>query len=87
MKEPLWREVLCWGAVICFFLLPLIAFVIVVYGVTVGSAGFLSAQELAFFKEFTPFEATLATLVFGLAGLNTWDKRNGVKKEEKEKEQ
>jgi hypothetical protein len=82
MKEPLWRQVLCWGAVICFFLLPLTAFLIVVYGITVGSVGFLSEEEFKFFKEFTPFEATLATLVFGLAGLNTWDKKiNGVKKE------
>jgi hypothetical protein len=87
LKEPLWREVLCWGAVICFFLFPLTAFSIVVYSTTIGSVGFLDPKELAFFREFVPFEATLATLVFGLAGLNTWDKRNGVIKKEKEKEQ
>jgi hypothetical protein len=84
MKEPRWRTVLCWGAVMCFFSLPLTAFIIVVYGTTIGSVGFLDPKELVFFREFVPFEATLATLVFGLAGLNTWDKRNGIKKEEKE---
>jgi hypothetical protein len=63
-------------------MLPLTVFSIAVYSTTIGSVGFLSTEEAKLFQEFTPFEATLATLVFGLAGLNTWDKKiNGVKKE------
>jgi hypothetical protein len=75
MNDPLWRKILCWGAVISFFLLPLVAFVVVVSSVLVGAG--LSDQEVQNFKAFSGYQATLGALVFGLAGLNTWQQRNG----------
>ena len=75
MIEPLWRKILCWGAVVCFFLLPLIAFVVVLSSVVAG--GGLTDHEVANFKAFSGYQTTLGALVFGLAGLNTWDKMNG----------
>jgi hypothetical protein len=77
VKEPLWRGVLCWGAVLSFFALPITAFVVVIASVISG--GGLSTQEVDNIKAFSGYQATLGALVFGLAGLNTWDRRNGAK--------
>lgn len=78
MNEPLWRKVLCWGAVACFFVMPGTAFALVVYDAfTAGT--FLRAEDIGNLKAFSTYQATLTALLFGLAGLNTWDRRNGSK--------
>jgi hypothetical protein len=79
MKEPLWRSFLCWGVVISFFLLPTTAFVVVIFGVCREPTGMLTAEEINSLRAFTGYESTLAALLFGLAGLNTWDRHNGQK--------
>jgi hypothetical protein len=73
MSEPLWRKILCWGAMTSFFLLPFVAFIVVVYSVTLGAG--LTDTEVQNFKAFSSYQTTLAALVFGLAGLNSWDKK------------
>lgn len=78
MGEPLWRKILCWGAVICFFLLPLTAFGLVIYDAFV-SRQFLRPEDISNLKAFGTYQATLTALLFGLAGLNTWDRHNGGK--------
>lgn len=56
--EPLWKIVLNWGTVIVFFTLPIL-FV----------TGCLHPERLEYLREYMR-EITL--LVFGLAGLRTW---------------
>ena len=75
-QEPLWKTVLYWGTVITFFTLPMLVFVIhlVLIGwpeALHGNAG----AHLGEFKYVFEFHRTLAALVFGLAGLNSWDRR------------
>jgi hypothetical protein len=72
--DPTWRTALCWGAVITFFVLPLVVFVTLFLSFTVPSWTLIK-EELEAFKWVGTYENTLAALVFGLAGLNTWDKR------------
>jgi len=75
-EEPKWRRTLCWGAVISFFAMPSLLFLLVFYN-AVRREGFLTAEEMEDFRALGSYQATLAALVFGLAGLNTLDKRNG----------
>lgn len=74
MQEPLWRQVLCWGAVVSFFVMPSLLFILVFYN-AIRREGFLTPEEIHDFQALSPYQATLAALVVGLAGLNTWDKR------------
>jgi hypothetical protein len=74
-SEPLWRTTLCWIAVFTFFALPLVLFIYQVFRIV--------PDPLHEFGWVGNVYKADAALVFGLAGLNSWDKRNGVKKEEK----
>src|ERR1700757_2993350 len=78
MHEPLWRKILCWGAVVCFFLFPGMAFALVIHDALTHGI-ILSATDISNLKSFGTYQATLTALLFGLAGLNTWDRRNGGK--------
>ncbi|HET9374326.1 MAG TPA: hypothetical protein VFO40_05105 [Chthoniobacterales bacterium] len=81
MEEPLWRDVLCWGAVITFFSMPLAAFVLHVVSL---ESHMEFAKHLSDFKWLGNVYTAVSALVFGLAGLNSWDKRNGSKYKEPE---
>jgi hypothetical protein len=73
--EPLWRRVLCWGAIGLFFSLPIVVFIIQI--AAIQSPWLRLEEHLDEFRYLGVFESTLAALVFGLAGLNSWDKKNG----------
>jgi hypothetical protein len=75
MVESLWRRVLVWGAIGLFFGLPILAFILQI--IAIQSPWFRLEEYLADFRYLGVFESTLAALVFGLAGLNSWDKKNG----------
>jgi hypothetical protein len=76
MKEPLWRTVLCWGSVITFLSAPLICFILMAISDEVSWLHF--SQHINEYKFMVPFFQSITALVFGLAGLNSWDKiRNG----------
>jgi len=77
---PPWRKFLCWAAVLTFFLFPMTFFVLEMLSFLTPLHN-LSEQELANFKWMREYMMMLAGLVFGLAGLNSWDKRNGGKHE------
>jgi hypothetical protein len=79
MKEPLWREVLCWGAVITFLTMPLLVFILHIISDEIPSFNF--SQHISEYKFFVPFFQSITALVFALAGLNSFDRtRNGDKK-------
>ena len=84
MKEEGWKTFLNWGAVIMFFGMPLLVLVIQLLALTFPD--WLS-QELpqTEFKYLYEFQRALAILVFGLAGLRTWEHvaANGKNKNEK----
>jgi hypothetical protein len=72
MKEEPWKTFLNWGAVCMFFGMPLIIMVIQIFALMFPK--WLS-QELpqTEFKYLYEFQRALAILVFGLAGLRTWE--------------
>jgi hypothetical protein len=76
MDEPTWRRVLCWGAVVTFFAMPLIALTFHVIAIQLGWKADERVTEL---KGLLPVYYTVSSLVFGLAGLNTFDRFNGKK--------
>lgn len=79
-EEPLWRKVLCWGSVVTFFTLPLITFALHVVALETSMR---FAEHISDFKFLGTVYASVTALVFGLAGLNSWDKRiNGKKDKE-----
>jgi hypothetical protein len=57
--EPLWKMVLNWGTVLVFFALPIAAF-----------TGLLHPERLEYLREYM---RNITLLVFGLAGLKTWE--------------
>jgi hypothetical protein len=69
-NEPLWKTVLCWGAVITFLSLPLIVFVLNV--VSIELSWLHTNEHISEFKFVGQFFQSLTLLVFGLAGLNTF---------------
>lgn len=73
MKEPLWKTVLNWGAVLTFFLLPLTVFI---SQFTIFTDMAAQKDDLDYLKTFM---TNITLLVFGLAGLRTWEtiKANG----------
>ena len=75
MKEPLWRQFLCWGAVGLFVLFPLLVFFLRLVSEQLPGFDF----DVEKYRYMIPYFQTLTGLVFGLAGLNSWDKRNGQK--------
>jgi hypothetical protein len=72
MKEPLWRRVLCWGAVVTFLTLPLFVFVLVFISTEFTWAHF--DEHISHYKFLAPFYQSVTALIFGLAGLNTFDR-------------
>jgi hypothetical protein len=77
MIDPLWRKVLTWGAVGIFLTLPLFLF-----GFHLWSLGEGERLKVEEFRYIGIFYTTITTLVFALAGLNSWDKRNGKDRHE-----
>jgi hypothetical protein len=78
MNEPLWRKALCWGAVGSFFGLPILVWIVQI--AAIQSPWLRLEEHTDEFKYLEGYHAILAALVFGLAGLNSWDKRNGKAK-------
>jgi len=86
MKEPGWKVLLNWGAVISFLTVPLTVLTIQVYlnthpGVWHWVEQLSPEQRIQRFQYIYDFMRNLTILVFGLAGLRTWqhisDTKNG----------
>jgi hypothetical protein len=77
MNEPLWKTALNWGVISMFLTLPMVVFAIHLYALT--HAGWIYREKMPDeFKYVLEFERNLAILVFGLAGLRTWEQlKNG----------
>ena len=79
MEEPRWRTVLCWGAVLTFFTVPLVGITLLVLADSVPNIG----NHLKEYKFIGPFFQSVTALVFGLSGLRSLDKyvetKNGKK--------
>jgi hypothetical protein len=73
MKDPIWKTVLNWGAVVAFFSLPVIIFVTQVW---IYPSLEDEKMHLDYLRNFMN---NITILVFGLAGLRTWEsiKANG----------
>lgn len=70
MREPRWRTVLCWGAVLTFFTVPMAGL-----GILMMADYWPNIRNhLAEYKFIGPFFQSVTALVFGLAGLNTTEK-------------
>lgn len=82
MKDPLWRTCLNWGAVITFFTAPLLIFLLQVTSEESWNKWLNFAEHIGEFKWLAQFYASVTALVFGLAGLNSWDKRIANGKQE-----
>ncbi len=86
MKEPYWKLALNWGAVITFLTLPLLIMVIQLY--VLSHPAWIPNPEkyVEHFHHLSEFQRNLTVLVFGLAGLRTWEriKENGQKNKEPE---
>jgi hypothetical protein len=74
-NEPLWRKVLTWGAVMVFLALPIL--VLTIHLTSFSVPNFEMKEHMTEFKYLGVYYTTITTLVFALAGLNSWDKRNG----------
>ncbi len=82
MKDPLWKTVLNWGTVVTFLTLPLIVFIMQLY--MRAHTGTFDTTHPEHFKYLLDFQRNITVLVFGLAGLKTWEniKENGRKEPE-----
>ncbi len=69
--EPLWRVFLNWGTVIAFFAIPLTLFCVQFYART--HPGWFNEEHPEHFKYIADYQRNLTILVFGLAGLKTWE--------------
>ena len=67
MKDTRWRLILCWGSVITFLVLPLSL-------VVLGFVNPAFAEEVKSYKFLGKFFESITALVFGLAGLRSFDK-------------
>jgi len=66
--DPLWKVILNWGSVLTFFALPILFL-----------AGALHPERLEYLREYM---RNITILVFGLAGLKTWEQiKKGNEKE------
>jgi hypothetical protein len=72
MTEEPWKRFLNWTAVIMFFAMPLLIMFIQLLALAFPS---VLSKELpqSEFKYLYEFQRALAILVFGLAGLRTWE--------------
>ena len=72
MKDEPWKTFLNWGAVVMFFGMPLLVMILQVAALMFPT--WLSKElPQAEFKYLYEFQRALAILVFGLAGLRTWE--------------
>jgi ABC-type glycerol-3-phosphate transport system permease component len=84
LKTELWRQVLCWGTVITFLTAPFLIFILHIISDEFPESFHFSAhlQEYRFLDKFYQI---ISALVFGLAGLNTFDRhlerKSGAKDE------
>ena len=78
MKDPLWRIVLNWGAVVTFFSAPLFVFVLQILDYKME---WIRVDIIDHFRWMGGFYASVTALVFGLAGLNSFDRRTNGKTE------
>jgi hypothetical protein len=85
MREEGWKTFLNWAAVIMFFGMPLLVMVIQLLALSFPT---VLSKELpqAEFKYLYEFQRALAILVFGLAGLRTWEHVSNNGKEKKKNE-
>jgi hypothetical protein len=78
MQEPLWKTVLCWGAVFAFFTVPITALGIIIFFPVIR-------EHLENYKFVGAFFQSVTALVFGLSGLRSLDRyvetKNGNRKE------
>jgi hypothetical protein len=79
MKEPRWKTVLNWGTVITFLSLPMVMLSVQLWHWTHPNFFHLldpNNPRIEYLKE---FQRNITILVFGLAGLRTWEsiKANG----------
>jgi hypothetical protein len=85
LKEPLWKTVLNWGAVITFLTLPLFVFAMQLY--MRAHTGTFDSTKPEHFKYLFDFQRNITVLVFGLAGLRTWENiTNGKRKSPNEQQ-
>jgi len=76
--EPYWKLFLNWGVVITFLLLPLVIMTIQLYLLSHPDVIRNPETYRDHFKYLLEFQRNLAILVFGLAGLRTWEQiKNG----------
>jgi hypothetical protein len=86
VKEPLWRIVLNWGTIVTFLTLPLVVFIAQLYART--HPGWLDTSNPEHFKYLLDFQRNLTILVFGLAGLKTYEQvKNGKQHGEEQPKQ
>jgi hypothetical protein len=77
-KEPTWKLFLNWGVVVTFLSLPLVLMTIQLYIIAHPDVIPDPTKYRDHFKYLIEFQRNLAILVFGLAGLRTWEQiRNG----------
>jgi len=89
-NEPLWKTVLNWGTVVVFFTLPLFMMCVQIYANTHPGwwqwheKNLTPAERLDRFRYLSDYMRNLTILVFGLAGLRTWEhmKQNGNGKQD-----
>lgn len=74
-NEPRWRVALNWATVITFFSLPLVAFVLHLIAIEFPNVVPLGGhgKEFGYLSEFS---RNVTILAFGLAGLDSFDKRS-----------
>lgn len=83
MSEPRWRTFLCWGSVILFLTLPLTILILrLIADSHPESSHWKDSLEEA--KYIVPYFQSLTALVFGLAGLNVWDRKSNGKPPKKD---
>lgn len=69
--EPRWRQWLCWTAVVMFFAIPILIGTLHVIAIEFNWKSDDRASE---FQGVMPVYQTISALVFGLAGLNSFDR-------------
>jgi hypothetical protein len=78
---------LCWGTVILFLSIPLLVLIVRIVSDSFQPPHWAASwsESLQEAKFIVPYFQSLTALVFGLAGLNTWDRRiNGTQQSEKQ---
>lgn len=76
-NEPQWRRILNWGCVIAFFAFPVIFFILQILAAEMP--GFHFEEQTKYYTWTRDYFRLIALLVFGMAGLNSWDRHNGKK--------